>query len=227
MTEDFKTACDEIIQVGKEMYRKGLIVGVDGNISTRLEDGSIAITGSGFCKGALKPEDISLVDLRGTLLSGPKPARDLRMHLAVYREKEDARAVIHAHPPVITGFSATKYDFGNVIFPEALFNFNGISFSDYAVPISVDVSRKVTETLSRNPNSRAVVLANHGALTYGDTVRQAFYEMESVELVAKSTLVALLIGNVHFLDAGEREVVRLLLDGVSPDEICPPDENGL
>ena len=223
----FDFACSEIIEVGREMYSKGLIVGTDGNISARLDDGNIVITGSGFCKGKLVKENLSLVNLRGELLSGPKPARDIRMHLAVYRNNEDARAVIHAHPPVITGFSATHYDFNNVLFPEALFNLNGIAFSEYAVPISVDVPRKLVEALNKTPGARAVVLANHGALTFGETAEQAFYEMESLELVAKSILVATLIGNTHYLDRDELSVVNRLLSGVSPDEIVAPDENGL
>lgn len=223
----FNSVCNEIIEVGREMYQKGLIVGTDGNISARLDDGSIAITGSGYCKGKLEPDNISVVNLKGDILFGPKPARDIRMHLAVYRTNEAARAVVHAHPPVITGFSATHYDFGNVLFPEALFNLNGIAFSDYAVPISVDVSRKVVDTLNRTPDSRAIVLANHGALTFGETVWQAFYEMETLELLAKSTLIAKIIGNPHYLNAEELGVVRRLLAGVSPDEIVPPDKDGL
>lgn len=223
----FDLACSEIIEVGREMYSKGLIVGTDGNLSARLDDGNIAITGSGYCKGKLGKDNISVVNLKGELISGPKPARDIRMHLAVYRNNEDAHAVIHAHPPVITGLSATHYDFNNVLFPEALFNFNGIAFTDYAVPISVDVSRKVTEALNKNPGSRAIILANHGAMTFGDSVFEAFYEMESLELVAKSILIATIIGNPRYLSQDELSVVRQLLAGVNPDAIVPPDENGL
>lgn len=224
---DYDLYFDEIIEAGREMYKKGLIVGTDGNLSSRLPDGKIAITGSGYCKGKLERENISVVDLRGGLISGPKPARDIRMHLAVYRSREGAHAVVHAHPPVVTGFSATHYDFGKVIFPEALFNLNGIVFTDYAVPISVDVSRKVTQALLSNPNAEAVILANHGALTFADSVMSAFYKMETVEMLSKSVLVSVLLGSTRYLNGQELETVDKLLAGVSPDELVPPDENGL
>lgn len=224
---DFTTTCRQLIEVGRDMYRKGLIVGTDGNLSARLEDGTIAITASGVCKGRLTPEQICIVSDKGELLHGPKPARDIRMHLAVYRERPDAQAVTHAHPPVMTGLSATNFDFDRVLFPETLFNLRGISLTDYAVPISVDVSRKVTQALRDKPDSRAVVLANHGVLTIGETVMDAFYTLETAELVARSTLVALLTGAPRFLAAHEKADLARLLAGVSPDSIVPPDENGL
>mgnify|MGYP004473419937 FL=1 len=224
---DLKAACQEIMEAGQELYRKGLIVGTDGNLSARLDDGTIAITASGACKGKLTPEQICVVSRSGQLLHGPKPARDIRMHLAVYRERPEAMAVVHAHPPVITGLSATRFDFERVLFPEALFNLRGICLTEYAVPISVDVSRKVTDALRANPDSRAVVLANHGVLTFAETVMEAFYALESAELVAKSTLVALLAGQPRFLTEAENRDLARLLAGVSPDSIVPPDANGL
>ena len=85
----------------------------------------------------------------------------------------------------------------------------------------------MTDALRANPDSRAVVLANHGVLTFAETVMEAFYALESAELVAKSTLVALLAGQPRFLTEAENRDLARLLAGVSPDSIVPPDANGL
>lgn len=222
-----ENAKEDIIEIGKRMYDKGLIVGTDGNISVRLEDDTILITGSGFCKGNLTPDNISRIDMTGCLLDGLKPARDIRMHLAVYRNNENAKSVVHGHPPIITGFSMSRYDFNRISMPEALFNLHGIVYTDYAVPISVDVARGITKTMHENPEARAIILANHGALTYAEDVYSAFYEMETLEFLAKAILTSHIIGNTYYLNNEEMAIVQRLINGEDPDNIVQPDENGL
>ena len=90
------------------LYQKGLLVGTDGNFSIRLNEKEIVITASGFCKGKLQESSFTVVSPDGEVLSGSKPARDIRMHLAVYRQRPDVTAVVHAHPPVATGLSMTS-----------------------------------------------------------------------------------------------------------------------
>lgn len=216
----------EIVEVGRELYEKGLLVGTDGNISIRLGEDDILITGSGFCKGKLKEEDITLVSLGGDIKEGPRPARDIRMHLAVYREKEEAKAVVHAHPPVITGYSMSDMSFERLALPEVMFSLRGIAVTKYATPISVEVARGVTDALRRNPIAQCVLLANHGALTYGNDVYDSFYKMETLELFARSNLVSQMVGNTRYLDQGQMGVLNRLLSGTSPDEIVPPGEDG-
>lgn len=223
----FETICDDIIYVGEQMYQRGLIVGTDGNISVRMNDGNIVITGSGFCKGKLKREHMSVIAPTGEVLQGPKPARDVRMHLAVYRTSPESRAVVHAHPPVITGFSMSHYDFDRIALPEAVFNLNGVACTDYAVPISVDVARGIMKVLREKPQCRAIVMANHGALTFSDDIYDAFYKMETLEFFGKSTLVTKLVGSTYYLNREETEIVNRLISGTDPDEIVPPDETGL
>lgn len=217
-------AKQDIIEVGRELYQKGLLAGTDGNISIRLGEDDILITGSGFCKGKLKEEDITLVTLRGDIKEGPRPARDIRMHLAVYRQKHEANAVVHAHPPVITGYSMSEVSFERLALPEVMFNLQGIAVTEYATPISVEVARGVTAALQKNPAAQCVLLANHGALTYGSNVYDAFYKMESLELFARANLVSGIIGNTRYLNPGQMEVVSRLLSGENPDEIVPPRE---
>lgn len=223
----FEKICEDIILVGKEMYQRGLIIGTDGNISVKMEDGNIVITGSGFCKGKLEKAHMSVITPTGEILRGPKPARDVRMHLAVYRTCEEAKAVVHAHPPVITGFSMSHYNFDKISLPEAVFNLNGVACTEYAVPISVDVARGIMKAMRRRPKCRAIVMANHGALTFSDNLYDAFYKMETLEFLGKSTLVSKLIGDTYYLNEEETDIVNRLICGVNPDDIVPPDESGL
>lgn len=223
----FEKICDDIICVGREMYQRGLIIGTDGNISARLDDGNIVITGSGFCKGKLKRENMTVVDAGGKILAGPKPARDVRMHLAVYRTCPQANAVVHAHPPVITGFSMSHYDFDKIALPEAMFNLHGVACTGYAVPISVDVARGIMKVMDEKPECRAIVMANHGALTFSDNIYDAFYKMETLEFFGKSTLVSMLIGDTYYLNCEETNIVNRLIEGENPDNIVPPDATGL
>lgn len=223
----FESICEDIIFVGEQLYQRGLIIGTDGNISARTDDGNIVITGSGFCKGRLKRENMSVITPRGELLSGPKPARDVRMHLAVYRTCPEINSVVHAHPPVITGFSMSHYDFQRISLPEAMFNLHGVACTDYAVPISVDVARGIMKVMREKPECRAIVMANHGALTFSHDIYDAFYKMETLEFFGKSTLVSKLIGNTYYLNQEETDIVNRLIGGTNPDEIVPPDETGL
>ncbi|MDY5023298.1 MAG: class II aldolase/adducin family protein [Blautia sp.] len=223
----FESICDDIISVGKQLYERGLIIGTDGNVSIKMDDGNIVITGSGFCKGKLKREYMTVITPAGEILKGPKPARDVRMHLAVYRTNPEAKAVVHAHPPIITGFSMSHYDFDRIALPEAIFNLHGVACTDYAVPISVDVARGIMKVMKEKPECRAIVMANHGALTFSEDVYDAFYKMETLELFAKSTLVSKILGNTYYLNENETDVVNRLLNGVNPDEIISPDATGL
>lgn len=220
--EQYNQERQDIIEVGRELYQKGLLVGTDGNISIRLNENQILITGSGFCKGKLKPENISMVNMQGETLEGPRPARDIRMHLAVYKEKPQTKAVVHAHPPVITGYSMSEVNFDRLALPEVMFNLSGIAVTGYATPISVEVARKVAEALQKTPKAESILLANHGALTFGEDVFDAFYKMETLEMFAQANLVSGLIGKTRYLDEGQMSVVQRLLKGEHPDTIVPP-----
>lgn len=223
----FESICNDIIYVGKQLYERGLIIGTDGNISVRMDDGNIVITGSGFCKGKLKKENMTVITPGGEVIFGSKPARDVRMHLAVYRTRPVVKAVVHAHPPIITGFSMSHYDFEKIALPEAIFNLHGVACTDYAVPISVDVARGIMKVMGEKPECRAIIMANHGALTFSEDIYDAFYMMETLEFFGKSTLVSRLIGNTYYLNDEETDIVNRLIHGVDPDEIVPPDATGL
>lgn len=214
----------DIVEIGKKLYDKGLLVGTDGNISIRISENKVLITASGFCKGTLKPEHITLVDMEGAILEGLKPARDIRMHLAAYGERTEIKAVVHAHPPVTTGYAMSEVNFKKVALPEVLFALKGIATTGYTTPTTIEVPREVTRALKENPGCETVLLANHGALTVSTSdVYDAFYKMETMEMFAKANLVSKLLGNTRYLNAEQMMNVNRMIQGEDPDSVIKPD----
>lgn len=211
---------EDIEEVGRALYDKGLLVGTDGNISIRLSEQEVLITASGFCKGKLTADQITKVDMEGHVLEGKKPARDIRMHLAVYRECPEARAVVHAHPPVTTGYAMSEVAFEKVALPEVLFSLKGIAVTDYTTPTTIEVPREVSRVLREKPQSRTILLANHGALTISSNVYDAFYMMETLEMFMKADLVSRLLGTTRYLDSRQMDKVNRLIKGEDADSVA-------
>lgn len=222
----------DIVQIGKELYEKGLLVGTDGNISIRTAENEILITASGICKGKMQTQNITRVDMQGTILSGQKPARDIRMHLAAYNERPDIKAVVHAHPPITTGYTMSEVSFDKVALPEVLFALQGITMTDYTTPTTIEVPREVKRVLKENPTCETILLANHGAMTLSKLdVFDAFYKMETLEMFAKANIVSKLLGHTRYLNEEQMTKVYRLIQGESPDSVINPNasvlENGM
>lgn len=205
----------DIIEVGRRLYQKGLLVSTDGNISIRLSQNEILITSSGFCKGTLTADQITKVDMNGNILSGLKPARDIKMHLATYRCRPDAKAIVHAHPPMTTGFAMTNGKFDRVTLPEVLFTMGKIGITEFALATTEEVPMVVEKTLQEDPDYGALILASHGALTFGNDVMEAYYKMETLEMFITATLVSKLFGNVNYLSKIQEGQVWNLVKGSS------------
>lgn len=192
-------ARDAVCEVGRLLYERGLVVAGDGNVSVRLDDGNILVTPSGVCKGRLTPEDLVVCSADGAVLDGgahnSKPTSELAMHLRVYQDRPDANAVVHAHPPIATAFAVCRKPLEETYLSEVTLQLGGrVPVSEFALPGTDAVAESVAEYLVQG---NAVLLANHGALTWADTLMRAFDYMESVEHVAKiHAHVALLGGGV-------------------------------
>lgn len=220
---EWREKCKELIEVGQALYEKGLLVGADGNFSIRLNEQEMLITASGHCKGKLTTEGFTRVNFNGDILSGPKPARDIRMHLAVYHTKPEIKSVVHAHPPIATGLSMTKeisHELKKLALPEVMFNLRGIAVTEYCTPISCEVPEELIKAMGQNPWAEAVLLANHGALTMGETPWDAFYKMETLEMFAKTLFVSKLFGTVSYLDKEQTKKVDRLINGEDPDVVA-------
>ena len=210
----------EIVEAGRRLYEKGLLVSTDGNLSIRISENEILITSSGFCKGTLTPEQITKVDLEGNVISGLKPARDIKMHLATYKCRPEAKAIVHAHPPITTGFAMTKERFDRLTLPEVLFTMGKIGITDFALATTEEVPMVVEKTLMSDPDYGALILASHGALTFGKDIMEAYYKMETLEMFLTATLGSKLLGNVNYLSDRQENDIWKLVKGSSANNLA-------
>jgi L-fuculose-phosphate aldolase len=195
----------EIIEAGRRLYEKDFVASNDGNISVRLSETELLATPTGVSKGFMTPDQILKVDYQGNLITGfMKPTSELKMHLAVYTCRADVQAVVHAHPPTATGFAVAGEPMDKIAMPEVVYNLGQIRLSKYATPTTEEVPASIAEHITC---SDAVLLANHGAITVGDNVMDAYFKMETLEAVAKITLVARTLGNENILDDDQKQVL--------------------
>ncbi|HIE08307.1 MAG TPA: class II aldolase/adducin family protein [Armatimonadetes bacterium] len=195
----------DIVEVGKRLWLKGFVAANDGNISARLPDGTVIITPTGVSKGFMRPEDLVKVDLDGNRLAGSRePTTELPLHLSVYRERPDVGGVVHAHPPTATGFAVAGITVETAILPEAILAFDGIPLAEYGTPGTEELVQSVMPYLKEH---NAFLLANHGALTLGADVMEAYYRMERLEMVAQISIIARVLGGERRLP--EEAVERL------------------
>ena len=198
---------EAICQVGKLLYDRGYVAANDGNISLKVEEDRLLITPSGVSKGRMTPDMLLVTDLEGKVVEGDRhPSSEGKMHLAVYRGRPDVRAVVHAHPPVSTAFAVRREGLETPYLSELVAGLGKVPCTDaFAMLSTEEVPESVEPYL---PDHNALLLANHGALTWGGELWEAFDRMEVVEHTAKIFL------NLHLLGGGvpltAEEVSRLL-----------------
>lgn len=188
---------EDIVQVGRLMFDKGWIAANDGNITIRLDDGRLLATPTGVSKGMMRPEDLIVCNINGDKLCGERQCTsEMGMHLTVYANRPDIRAVVHAHPPVATGFATAGRALNLALLPEVVISLGSVPLADYGLP---GTSALTEGMLPYIPKYDAILMANHGAVAYGEEVMQAFWKMETVEHFARITLVAELLGGPKVL----------------------------
>lgn len=195
----------EIVAVGRRLYERGLVGGSEGNVSARLPGGRILATPSGAPKGFLTEGELVVTDQAGRPLAGGRPSSELRMHLKIYALREDAMAVVHAHPPTATGFAIAGRALDECVVPEVIATLGQVPIVPYGTPSTEELPDRMAPWIASHD---ALLLANHGAVTYAPTLARAIDTMESIEQAARSLLVAHLLGHVNRLS--REEVDRLM-----------------
>jgi L-fuculose-phosphate aldolase len=199
-------AAAAIVRVCKRLYESGLVAGPDGNVSLRLDDGSILITPSGMSKVDVNVSDLVAIDLDGTILAGTRPASsEFRMHVRIYQRRPDVHAVVHAHPPTATGFAVAGYSFIAPVLPEVILQMGTVPLVRYGTP-GTDALADHFEPYLKDHD--AFLMANHGATTIGATLEQAHQRMESLEHAARILLAARTLGRVNELSAADVVALR-------------------
>ncbi len=179
----------EIVQVGKLLYDRGLIVGSDGNISARLNDSTILITPSGLCKGLMRPEQLITIDLAGRKVGQGnsanqhlKPTSETAMHLEAYNQRPDVLSVVHAHPPHAIALSIAGISLAECLLPEAMLFLGVTPTTPYSTPTSEENAQAIREVIIGHD---ALILERHGSLTVGNSPLNAYYRTETLEQTAR------------------------------------------
>lgn len=197
----------EICEIGKRIYDRGMVASNDGNISVKIGENEFLCTPTGVSKGFMTPEYICKVDNEGRVLQanpGYKPSSEIKMHMRVYKERPDVVSVVHAHPMYATGFAIAGIPLTQPIMPEAVITLGSVPIAEYGTPSTEEIPNAISKYL---PYYDAVLLENHGALTYGDSLLNAYHKMESVEFYAQLLFISRQLGGPKELS--EEQVKKL------------------
>ncbi len=180
-----------IVRIGRLLYERGHVVASDGNLSIRLDEKRILATPAGAAKGRLNESDLAITDLQGNTLNGIKASSELKMHLLVYAEREDVKAVCHAHPAHGTAFAVANLSIDEPVLSEVILTLGCVPLTAYGTPSTTELTDAL-KPFVRHHN--ALLLANHGAVTYGDDLWQAFDRMETLDHTARISILARTLG---------------------------------
>lgn len=196
---------EQMCDVCHKMWQLGWVAANDGNVTVKLEDSTFFATPTGISKSFITPEKIVKIDKDGNVLEGLegyRPSSEIKMHLRCYTEREDVGAVVHAHPPVATGYAVAHKSLDSYNMIETVIALGSIPVTPYGTPSTYEVPDAIAPYLGEHD---AVLLMNHGALTVGTDLITAYYRMETLELFAKINLTATLLG-------GAKEISRDNID---------------
>lgn len=183
---------DEIVRYGKFLHQTGLVAATDGNLSVRLYDGTFLCTPTLMSKGMMTPEDLVVVDAHGHKVAGCRNvSSEIAMHLFIYRNRPDVGAVVHAHPPTATGFAAAGIPLDSALCSEIVITLGTVPLANYETPGTPELAEALAPLVGEHD---AILMANHGVVTYGEDLLSAYMNMETVEHYAKIALVTHMLG---------------------------------
>lgn len=192
-----------ICEIGKRIYDRGYVAANDGNISLRLNEDEVLATPTGVSKGYMTPDMIVKINMAGEKLEGDlRPSSEIKMHLDVYRRRPDVRSVIHAHPPTATGFAVAGIPLNRCVLPEVIISLGSIPIAKYGTPSTEEIPKAIRKYLD---DCDAFLLENHGALTIGVDLINAYFKMETLEHFAQISLVARQLGQENVLPSEKVE----------------------
>jgi len=197
---------EEIVRYGRMLHDRCFVAAMDGNLSVRLKDDRILVTPTCLSKGAMRPGDLVVVDAQGQRVSGRRNVTsEIGMHLLIYRMRPDVQAIVHAHPPTATGFAAAGMALTEPLVCEVVMGLGCIPLARYGTPGTSELAQTLEPYV---PNYDAILMSNHGVVTYGDTLEHAYMKMETVEHFAQIALVTHLLGRQQPLQ--QVEIDKLL-----------------
>jgi L-fuculose-phosphate aldolase len=199
---------EELCRIGKRLYERHLTSGAGGSISARTTKNEVLIKPSGFSLADMMPEHVVKLNLKGEILEGKyPPSSDAPWHLMIYEKRPEVNAIVHAHPPICGGFACAGISLDIPTFTEVIIQIGHIPLMDYATPTTMDYAKVVAESLKE---ANALLMKNHGAITLGVNLEQAFQRMELLEDFARMILIAKILGGPILLPPDETRKLRTL-----------------
>ena len=190
---------DQVCDICHKMWQLGWVAANDGNVSVKLDDGTFLVTPTGISKSFITPEKLLIVAKDGAIIEGAegyKPSSEIKMHFRCYEERDDIGAVVHAHPPAATGFAVAHVHMDRYSMIESVITIGSVPVTPYGTPSTHEVPDAITPYLQEHD---VMLLENHGALAVGCDLITAYYRMETLELWAKISINATILG-------GEKEI---------------------
>lgn len=197
----------QIIRVAQQLHSKNMLAAADGNISYRIDDENILITPTGKSKANIKPQEIAVINLAGETIRG-EPSSEKQMHLAIYKSCPQARSIIHAHPATATAWTIARPELTELpseCLSELIIAAGQIPIAPYQCPGTKEMGEVLKPYL---PHSRIIILARHGALSWGEDLQEALNGMERLEHAAEILMRATLLGGITLLPAEEVASLR-------------------
>ncbi|MBR1724193.1 MAG: class II aldolase/adducin family protein, partial [Ruminococcus sp.] len=206
MYEEIK---DQIVEVCHKMWLKGWVAANDGNVTVKVGENEFLATRTGISKYEITREHIGLIDKDFNILESPsegwRPSSEVKMHMKCYADRPDVGAVVHAHPPVSTGFACAHLSIDDYCMIETVIGVGSVPLTPYGTPSTYEVPEAIEPYLQEHD---VMLLENHGALTVGADLTTAYYRMETLELQAQISLVARLLGGAK--DISRENIDRLI-----------------
>jgi L-fuculose-phosphate aldolase len=199
---------EQICEIGRRVYERGFAAANDGNITIRLNEKEFLCTPTMVSKGFMKPDDICKVDIDGKQLAGKrKRTSEVLLHLAIYKVRPDINGVVHCHPPHATAFAVAHEPIPKCILPEVEVFLGEVPIAVYETP----GNNKFAETvLPYVKNCNTIILANHGTVTFGKDLEQAYFNSEIIDAYCKILILAKQLGPInYFSDEKTRELLAL------------------
>lgn len=222
----------EICEIGRRLYDRGFAAANDGNISYRIGEDEVLCSPTMICKGFMKPEDLCIVDMQGNQKAGRrKRTSEILLHLAIMKKRPDVKSVVHCHPPHATAFAIAREPIPQCVLPEVEVFLGDVPIAKYETP----GTQKFADTvLPYCEKTNLMILANHGTVSYGESVEQAYWWTEILDAYCRMLMLAKNLGRVNYFTEGEtRELLDLkqrlgfkdarLEDGMENCDICAND----
>jgi len=195
----------EICDIGDRIYKKGFAAANDGNISYRVSENQVVCTPTMISKGFMKPEDLCIVDMDGKQISGKrKRTSEIMLHLAIMKERPEIKSVVHCHPPHATAFGIAREPVPQCVLPEVEIFLGDVPITKYATPGGKEFADTILPFVHK---TNVIILANHGTVSFGETVERAYWWTEVLDAYCRMLMLARGLGNINYFTEPEAKAL--------------------